>query len=198
MGQFRADLVPFVIMMAILVATLVIFWKLLDVVVLAISIAVVLFPLHTYCMRYTNRYFSAALITVFVFVTLVAAALLCIFILSGNSSTLQEVVDTIERWVQNPATDPRVFGLPVERVQVSTWLEQAKSIFFRYWTLLFSDITTIALKVIVFFGSLYVLLVQGEHLRSGSWQGFLSPSVYVCRRWLTGSWIRCTRSMLSI
>ena len=165
MGQFRADLVPFVIMMAILVATLIIFWKLLDVVVLAISIAIVLFPLHTYCMRYINRYFSAALITVFVFVTLVAAAILCISILSGNSSILQEVVDTIERWVQNPATDPRVFGLPVERVQVSTWLEQAKSIFFRYWTLLFSDITTIALKIIVFFGSLYVLLVHGEHLK---------------------------------
>jgi len=165
MGQFRADLVPFVIMMAILVATLIIFWKLLDVVVLAISIAIVLFPLHTYCMRYTNRYFSAALITVFVFVALVAAAILCISILSNNSSTLQEVVDTIERWVQNPSTDPRVFGLPVERVQVSTWLEQAKSIFFRYWTLLFSDITTIALKIIVFFGSLYVLLVHGEHLK---------------------------------
>jgi predicted PurR-regulated permease PerM len=165
MGQFRADLVPFVIMMAILVATLIIFWKLLDVVVLAISIAIVLFPLHTYCMRYANRYLSAALITVFVFVALVAAAILCISVLSQNSGTLQEVVDTIERWVQNPSTDPRVFGLPVERVQVSTWLEQAKSIFFRYWTMLFSDLTTIALKILIFFGSLYVLLVHGEHIK---------------------------------
>jgi predicted PurR-regulated permease PerM len=165
MGQFRADLVPFVIMMAILVATLIIFWKLLDVVVLAISIAIVLFPLHTYCMRYANRYLSAAFITVFVFVALVAAAILCISVLSQNSGTLQEVVNTIERWVQNPSTDPRVFGLPVERVQVSTWLEQAKSIFFRYWTMLFSDLTTIALKILIFFGSLYVLLVHGEHIK---------------------------------
>jgi len=166
MGQFRADLVPFVIMMGILVATLIIFWKLLDVVVLAISIAVVIFPLQTYCMRCTNRYLSAALITIFVFVTLVAAAFICISILSENSSTLQEIVGTIERWVQNPSTDPKVFGLPVERVQVSTWVEQAKSIFFRYWTMLFSDISTIALKIIIFFSSLYVLLVKGEHLKN--------------------------------
>jgi len=165
MGQFRADLVPFVIMMAILVATLIIFWKLLDAVVLAISIAVVIFPLQTYCMRCTNRYLSAALITIFVFVTLVAVAILCISILSENSSTLQEIVGTIERWVQNPSTDPRVFGLPVERAQVSTWLEQSKSIFFRYWTMLFSDLTTIALKIIIFFSSLYVLLVHGENLK---------------------------------
>jgi predicted PurR-regulated permease PerM len=165
MGQFRADLLPFVIMMAILVATLIIFWKLLDVVVLAISIAVVIFPLQTYCVRYTNRYLSAALITILAFVTLVAAVLLCISILSENSSTLQQIVGTIERWVQNPSTDPHVFGLPLERVQLFTWLEQSKSIFFRYWTMLFSDLTTIALKTIIFFSSLYVLLVHGEHLK---------------------------------
>ncbi|WAC05973.1 MAG: AI-2E family transporter [Methanoregula sp.] len=165
MGQFRADLVPFVIMLAILAATLIIFWKLLDVLVFAISIAVVIFPLHTYFRKYINRYFSAALITIFIFVALVATALLSITILSDNSSTLQEIVGTIENWVKNPSTDPRVFGIPVERIQVSTWLEQAKSIFFRYWTMIFSDITTIALKVIVFFASLYVLLLHGETLK---------------------------------
>jgi predicted PurR-regulated permease PerM len=165
MGQLRADLVPFVIMTAILAATLIIFWKLLDVVVLAISIAVVLFPLHIYFRKWINRYLSAALITVFIFVALVATAIFCISVLSENSGTLQEIVGTIERWVENPATDPRVFGLPVERVQVLTWLEQAKSIFFRYWTIIFSDITTIGLKVIVFFASLYVLLLHGESLK---------------------------------
>jgi predicted PurR-regulated permease PerM len=165
MGQLRADMVPFMLMLAILAATLIIFWKLLDVVVLAISIAVVMFPLHIYCMKYVNRYFSAALITVFIFVALGATALFCISILSENRGTLQEIVGTIERWVENPSTDPRVFGLPVERTQVSAWLEQAKSIFFRYWTVIFSDITTIALKVIVFFASLYVLLLHGQSLK---------------------------------
>jgi predicted PurR-regulated permease PerM len=165
MGQFRTDLLPFILMTGILIATLVIFWKLLDVVVLAISLSVVLYPLHTYSKKYINRYFSAALITTLVFVVVVATAILCISIISQNSGTLQEIVDTIERWVQNPTTDPRVFGLPVERQQVSTWLEQAKSIFFRYWMMIVSDITTIALKIIVFFASLYVLLLHGESMK---------------------------------
>ena len=166
MGQFRTDLLPFVLMMAILIATLMIFWKLLDVVVLAISIAVVLYPLQTYCMNYLNRYLSATLITILVFVVLVATVLFCISVISQNSATLQDVVGTIEQWIQNPSTDPRVFGLPVERGQVSTWLDLSKSLFLRYWQMIFSDFTTIALKSVIFFASLYVLLLRGEHFKA--------------------------------
>jgi predicted PurR-regulated permease PerM len=162
MGQFRTDLLPFVLIMAILIATLIIFWKLLDVVVLAISIAVVLYPLQTYCMSYLNRYLSATLITLLVFVVLVATVLFCISVISQNSATLQEVVGTIERWIQNPSTDPRVFGLPLERGQVSTWLDLSKSLFLRYWQMIFSDFTTIAVKSVIFFASLYVLLLRGD------------------------------------
>jgi len=166
MGQFRTDLLPFVLMMAILIATLIIFWKLLDVVVLAISIAVVLYPLQTYCMNYINRYLSATIITILVFVVLVATVLFCISVISQNSATLQDVVGTIEQWIQNPSTDPRVFGLPVERGQVSTWLDLSKSLFLRYWQMIFSDFTTIALKSVIFFASLYVLLLRGEHFKA--------------------------------
>jgi len=165
MGQFRTDLVPFVLITGILIATLIIFWNLLDVVVLAISIAVVLYPLQVYCMNCLNRYVSATLITLLVFVVIVATVLFCIFVLSQNSATLQEVVGTIENWIQNPSTDPKVFGLPVERGQVSTWLDLSKSLFFRYWQMIFSDVTTIALDSIIFFASLYVLLVHGEQFR---------------------------------
>ena len=165
MGQFRTDLLPFVLITGILIATLIIFWNLLDVVVLAISIAVVLYPLQTYCMNCLNRYVAATLITLLVFVVIVATVLFCIFVLSQNSATLQEVVGTIENWIQNPSTDPKVFGLPVERGQVATWLALSKSLFFRYWQMIFSDVTTIALDSIIFFASLYVLLVHGEQFR---------------------------------
>ena len=165
MGQFRTDLLPFVLITGILIAALIIFWNLLDVVVLAISIAVVLYPLQVYCMNCLNRYISATLITILVFVVLVATVLFCISVISQNSSALQEVVDTIEHWTQNPSTDLRVFGLPVERGQVSAWLTLSKSLFLRYWQMIFSDVTTIALKTVIFFASLYVLLVHGEQFR---------------------------------
>jgi predicted PurR-regulated permease PerM len=116
-------------------------------------------------MNSLNRYVSATLITLLVFVVIVATVLFCIFILSQNSATLQEVVGTIENWIQNPSTDPKVFGFPVERGQVSAWLDLSKSLFFRYWQMIFSDYTTIALDSIIFFASLYVLLVHGEQFR---------------------------------
>jgi predicted PurR-regulated permease PerM len=165
MGQFRTDLVPFVLVTAILIAFLVMFWNIFDIVVLAISIAVVLYPLQTYGTKYLNRYLSATLITLLVFIVIVATVLFCIYILSQNSATLQEVVGTIENWIQNPSTDPKVFGLPVERGQVSAWLALSKSLFFRYWQMIFSDVTIIALDSIIFFASLYVLLVHGEQFR---------------------------------
>jgi predicted PurR-regulated permease PerM len=165
MGQLKTDLLPFVLLLAILLATLIIFWKLLDVVVLAVSLAVVLYPLHLNCSRCINRYLSAALITVLVFTVLVAGVLFGITVISQNSSMIKEIVSTIERWVQNPATDPRVFGLPVERGQVAVWLDQAQSLFLRYWGMLFSDLFTIILKMVVFFASLYVILLRGERIR---------------------------------
>ena len=165
MGQFRTDLLPFMVIMAILIATLIIFWNILDVVVLAISIAVVLYPLQTYCMNHLNRYLSASLITALVFVVLVVSVLFCISIISQNSAALQEIVGTIEHWIQNPSTDLRIFGFPVERGQISAWLDLSKSLFLHYWQMIFSDVTTIALKTVIFFASLYVLLVHGEHFR---------------------------------
>jgi len=166
MGQFRTDLLPFMAIMAILIATLIIFWNILDVVVLAISIAVVLYPLQTYCMNHLNRYLSASLITALVFVVLVVSVLFCISIISQNSAALQEIVGTIEHWIQNPSTDLRIFGFPVERGQISAWLDLSKSLFLHYWQMIFSDVTTIALKTVIFFASLYVLLVRGEYFEA--------------------------------
>ncbi len=165
MGQLRTDLLPFVLITGILIAALIIFWNLLDVVVLAISIAVVLYPLQIYCMNSLNRYVSATLITLLVFVVIVATVLFCISVISQNIGTLLELVGTIERWILNPSTDPGIFGFNVERGQVSTWFTWSKSLFFHYWQMIFSDPTAIAVDSIIFFASLYVLLVHGEQFR---------------------------------
>ena len=128
-------MLPLVLMAAILLATLIVFWKFLDVVVLAISLAVVLYPLQIYTSKSVNRYISAALITALGLVIVVATVLLCIDIMSNNSETIKEVIGIIEIWVQNPKTDPRLFGLPIQREQAATWLSQAQNIFVRFWSI---------------------------------------------------------------
>jgi predicted PurR-regulated permease PerM len=167
MKHIRNDLLPLALMAAIIIGTLVVFWKLLDVAVLSVSLAVVLFPLHSYCSRSINRYLSAALVTAFIFVLFTAAVIFSFIVFSENSSTIQGIIVTIQSWIQNPATDPRVFGLPFERQQVDTWMTQAEALFVRYWYTVTSDIVMIALKIVVFFASLYVFLLHGIRIRDG-------------------------------
>lgn len=166
MGQFRKDLAPYVLVTAILIATLVMFWNLIDVVVLAVSIAVVLYPFQIYCRKYLHRYLSAALITILVFAGLFVCVFFCISIISHNIGTLEEVVGSIERWILNPATDPRIFGFPVERGEVSAWFNWSRSLFFTYWQTIFSDTTAIAVDSIIFFASLYGSLLFGETIKA--------------------------------
>jgi len=165
MKHFRNDLMPFLLMAVIIGMTLVVFWKLLDMVVLSLSLAVVLYPLHLSCSRFVNRYFSAALVTTLVFVVFVAVLILSFVIISRNSGTVMEIFSTIQSWISNPVTDPRLFGFPFERQQVATWLSQAEALFVRYWNTVTSDLVMIALKIIVFFTSLYVFLLHGIRIR---------------------------------
>ncbi len=165
MKQFRSDLMPLLLMAGIIGGTLIVFWKLLDVVVLAISLAVVLYPMHLYCSRSVNRYLSAALVTGFVLVCFIITVVVSYTIISQNSSIIKEIIGTIQNWVQNPATDPRLFGFPFERQQVAAWLDQAEAIFVKYWYAITSDLSIIALKAVVFFISLYVFLLHGMHIR---------------------------------
>lgn len=166
MGQFRNDLAPYVLVTAILIATLVLFWNLIDVVVLAISIAVVLYPFQIYCRKYLPRYLSAALITILVFAGLLVCLFFCISIISDNIGTLEEVVGSIERWIRDPSTEPGIFGFSIEREQVVTWITWSKSLFYRYWQMIISDPLSMAVDSIIFFGSLYVLLLFGEPIRA--------------------------------
>lgn len=161
----RSELSRLLLMAGIIGATLVVFWKLLDVVVLAISLAVVLYPLHVFCTRSINQYLSAALITVLLFLLLVVTVFFSASIISSNSGTIRDTVGTIERWIENPATDPRLFGFPFEREQVAGWLSQAEALFLRTWYTITSDLLMIAVKTIVFFTSLYVFLLHGMHIR---------------------------------
>lgn len=164
MKRIRNDILPLLLIAAITIGCFIVFWKLLDVVVLSLSLAVVLYPLYLSCCRVINRYLSAALVTTLIFTILLAAIIISVTVFSENSTTIQGIITTIQSWIQNPATDPRIFGLPFERTQVDSWINQAESLFVRYWYTLSSDITLIAIKTIVFFVSLYLFLLHGMHI----------------------------------
>ena len=165
MKPFRSDLAPLLLMAVIIGGVIFAFWKLLDVVVIAVSLAVVLYPLQQYCNCCVNRYTSAALVTALVLVISFTSVILSYTIISQNSEVIRGIVDTIQNWVQNPATDPRLYGFPFERLQVAGWFDQAEALFVKYWYTITSDLPTIALKTVLFFSTLYVFLLHGMQIR---------------------------------
>jgi len=161
MKQLPHDLLPFLLMSGIVVATLIIFWKLLDVVVLSVSLAVVLSPLHAYCSRSLSRYFSALLVTALVAAILLSAAILSISILSSNQDILTDNVNAIHGWV-NASSGSSVFGLPLDRTQVAAWFDKAESFVINYWNTILADPFLIAFKVFLFFLSFSIFLLHGR------------------------------------
>ena len=160
MRQLTIDLLPLVLMAGIMIATLAIFWKLLDVVVLSVSAAVVLYPLHRYCSRSVNRYISAGIITVLLFVVFISVVLASVSIVSSNSGILKEDVSAIQDWV-DASSGSSVFGLPIDREQVAAGFQKAEDLVSGYWNAILSEPVLIAFKIFVFFTSFSVFLLHG-------------------------------------
>ena len=160
MKQLTHDILPLLLMGGIVIATLVAFWRLLDVVVISVSLAVVLYPVHRRCSQSLNRYISAALVTGLVFLVIVSAVFVTVSIVSPNRGVLEDHVNTLQEWVES-SSGSSVYGLPVDREHVAGWFRTAENIILEYWETLISDPLLIAFKVFIFFLSFAIILVQG-------------------------------------
>ncbi|GAB6284862.1 MAG: hypothetical protein STSR0009_10620 [Methanoregula sp.] len=59
-----------------------------------------------------------------------------------------------------------MFGIRFERSQVSGWLVTSKAFFAGYWESMIDSLPLILLKLLIFFLSLYILLLHGELLKN--------------------------------
>ena len=165
MKSYRTDLFPFVLIIVLIFIAFVIFWSVMDMVLLGASIAVVLLPLHHRISKYTRPRVSAAIVTLAVLVALAIAVLTTLFILTSNASTLRELFGSIGVWLNNPATNPMDFGIPVTKVTLSAMLAEGTALFVDYQKTLISNLYLILFKMLVLFVSLFSLLRWGEELK---------------------------------
>ena len=142
----------------------IVFWNLLDITVFSVSIAVVLYPLYLRCGRFMNRYLSAAIVTAFVMAAFLAAVFLSAGIISQNSGAIQEIGTSITTWIQDPSTEPGIFGFTVDRGQVGTWIAWAETYLIQYWNTLVSDTDLIAIRLALFVLALYATLLSGPRV----------------------------------
>ena len=165
MIRIRADQFPFILLILLTILGFAVFWSIMDMVLLGASLAIVLIPLHHRFSRHTQPWISAALMTLAVLGILCVTGLITLSIFSSNASTLTRMFDTIGTWLSDPLTNPMAYGVPLNKVNLLTLLQEATAIFVDYQKTLIAYLPIIAFKMFVFFFTLFMLFLRGEEIR---------------------------------
>ncbi|MEN6395863.1 MAG: AI-2E family transporter [Methanoregula sp.] len=180
MPRIDRDLYPFLIILFLTAVSFVIFWSVLDMVVLGVSLAVVLLPLHKKLLRYFHPALSSAIITVCLFALIAGTAWAIMSILQANAGLLNQMFVTIGSWLDNPATHPEAFGVPISRGTLSSWLSEGNSLFVNYWATVTENMLLIVLKGLIFFFSFFLMLLKGKELKDRIYQFLPQPVKSYC------------------
>ncbi|MCK9593449.1 MAG: AI-2E family transporter [Methanoregula sp.] len=165
MRSLRTELFPFVLIVVLTLLAFAIFWAVMDMVLLGASIAVVLLPLHHRILKYTRPRISAEIVTLAVFIALAVFVLITHFILISNAAGLKDLFGSISIWLNNPATNPLDFGIPVSKATLSALLDEGTALFVDYQKTLINNLSLIVFKMLVLFVSIFSLLRWGEELK---------------------------------
>jgi predicted PurR-regulated permease PerM len=159
------DLFPFAVIGIIMLIAFVVFWSVMDMVLLGGSLAIVLMPLHHRFSARIKPHFSAAVITGCVVFALAGSVYVTLVILAANAGTLTSMFTSIGTWINDPATNPISYGVPFSKATLSSILAEGNEIFVDYETTLIANLSLILFKMFVFFFSLSALLYHGDRLK---------------------------------
>lgn len=175
------DLFPFAVIGIIMLIAFLVFWSVMDMVLLGASLAIVLMPLHHRLSVRVRPHFSAAIITGGVLLALAGAAYITLMILTANAAALTSMFTIIGTWLNDPATNPISYGVPFSKTTLSALLSEGNDIFVDYDKTLIANLTLILFKMFVFFFSLSALLYHGDLLK----KQFMSRMPTVICEWVT-------------
>jgi predicted PurR-regulated permease PerM len=177
----NTELFPIVIIGIITVVAFIVFWSVMDMVLLGASLAIVLMPLHHRLSARVKPHFSAAIITGGVLVASAGAGYITLTILMANAASLKSMFSIIGTWLNDPATNPITYGVPLSKTTLSSMLLKGNDIFVDYQKTLIANLSLILFKIFVFFFSLSALIFHGDWLKDR----FMSHVPPVICAWVT-------------
>jgi len=160
------DLFPFAVIGTITLIAFMVFWSVMDMVLLGASLAIVLMPLHHRLSVKIRPLFSAAVITGIVLAVLASAAYITLVILTANATTLTTMFSSIATWLNDPATNPLSYGVPFSKTTLASILSEGNAFFVDYEKTLIAHLSVILFKMFVFFFSLSALIYHGDWLKN--------------------------------
>jgi len=162
------DLLPFAVFGIILLVAIMVFWSVMDMVLLGGSLAIVLIPLHRRLSARIRPLYSAAMITGIILAAFLGACCLTFLLFSANAGTLSSMFTAIGAWLDDPSTNPLSYGVPFSKTTLSSMLAQGYALFVDYEKTLIANLSLILFKMFVFFFSLSALLYHGDWLKTKS------------------------------
>jgi predicted PurR-regulated permease PerM len=159
------DLFPFAVIGVITLIAFMVFWSVMDMVLLGGSLAIVLMPLHHRLSEKIRPLFSAAVVTGSVILVFTGVAYITLIVLTANATTLTNMFTVIGTWLNDPATNPISYGVPFSKTTLSAALSEGNEIFVDYQATLIKNLSLILFKTFVFFFSLSALLYHGDLIK---------------------------------
>ena len=166
MNVFRSDQFPFTLMAILTLAGIVVFWSIMDMVLLGASLAIVILPLHHLLTKKTGPLASASIVTLLVLGGCCALAYLTLLLFTSNETTLTLIFSTISAFVNNSASNPIAYGIPLSKASLTTLLMEASTLFVDYQKTILFYMPVILFKAFTFFFTLFILLLHGEELKN--------------------------------
>lgn len=174
------ELYPVVIIGILTLTGFIVFWSVMDMVVLGASLAIVLMPLHHRLSVRIRPIISASLITIGTLVIFAGIILMTYQIFSSNAPTLSTMFRTIGTWLADPATNPLSYGIPFGKARLSGMLAAGDALFVDYQNTLIENLSLIIFKMFVFFFSLGALLFHGDLVKAQ----FMNHAPELIRVWI--------------
>jgi predicted PurR-regulated permease PerM len=160
------NIIPIIVIFGIVLSVFVVFWRLLDMILLAFSLAIVVMPLQRRIIRKVKSRWIAALLTTTLVLSLFAGTIyFTFFVISQNGAYLAEILVSIAEGMRTIGAEPIVAAIPLPPEQVEIWansqLESASVSLSDF----LSQIPLIIVKFIIFFLSLYLFFLGGDRIR---------------------------------
>lgn len=164
MVQIRADQFPLILMLALAAIGLILFWSVMDMVLLGASLAVILIPLHHRISRNVPHLVSAVLVTGGIMAITILVLWGTLLAFDSGSSVMTQMFSTIGTWLVNPSTNPEVHGITFNKTLLNGLFTTGKSLFVNFEQTIVDHLTFILFKAFIFFFTLFVLILHGEEL----------------------------------
>jgi predicted PurR-regulated permease PerM len=165
MSLIKNEQFPFILMVILTVAAIILFWPVMDMVLLGASLAIVLMPVFHRLSQHTRPALSAALVTIATFCAFAAVIGFTLYVFSSYAGTLTGMFSAIADWINNPATSFAVFGIPLNKAGIISILNTGSIMFTGYEETLIANLSYILFKAFIFFFTLFILLLHGEELK---------------------------------